>query len=273
MLDPLLRIFPLWVVGLLLVVLCLLAREAGAYLYTKLNRHRIAAGEDKIPEAESYIVAPIFGLLAFVLGITFSIALDRFDTRRGLVAEEATAISTVYLRASLFDEPQRSILQGTIREYAHTRIAPEGVWDETVQVQVDHSRALRQRLWDETHDAVYPVRETELASYFVDAMNEALTVGTRRELSGRAHIPTRIVELLILYAIISGGVLGYLLGGSPGRKRQAATALFFLLGIMFVTILDIDRPRAGAIQVPQRALEELVRTLDQDAARAQAPPR
>src|SRR6478735_6109188 len=99
--EPLLSIFPLWLVGLILIALCLLAREGGAWLYRRLERrlHEEAKVEG---DTDSQITGTIFGLLGFVLAFTFSIALDRYDTRRGLVVEEANAIGTAYRRASLF---------------------------------------------------------------------------------------------------------------------------------------------------------------------------
>ena len=47
----------------------------------------------------------ILALLAFLLAITMGMASDRFDTRRGLVLEEANAIQTTYLRAGYLPEP------------------------------------------------------------------------------------------------------------------------------------------------------------------------
>lgn len=262
-LDPVLQASPLWIAGLCLFVVCVLAREAGALLYRWLKA-RNPCRADSGAEAESHVIAAIFGLLAFIVALSFSIALDHFDARRALVTDEANAISTSYLRASLFDEPHRTRLQATLREYAHSRIAPDGLWDARMEAQLTQSLALRERLWDETQSAVYPVRETELASYFLDATNEVLNVGTRRQLAGRSHIPTRIVDILFIYLVVAAAVLGYLLGDRPGLKRQATTVLLLLFSVMIVTVLDLDRPQAGAIQVPQGALEELVATLDRD---------
>jgi hypothetical protein len=218
----------------------------------------------------SYVITAIFGLLAFVIGLTFSIAIERFETRRGLVAEEANAISTAYLRASLLDDPSRTQIQGTLHEYAHSRIALDGLWHDKMDAQLANSLALRKRLWDETHDALMPVRETELASYFIDAMNETLNVGTRRQMASREHIPTRILEVLLLYLVVSAVVLGYVLRGEKGGRRHTMTVLLLLFAIMFVLILDIDRPQSGSIRIPQRALDELVATLDRDMSRRHA---
>lgn len=262
MFDFILQSIPLWLTGVFLIVACLLAAQLGRLVRRRSGRDN--SEEDKgAKEAEGYIIGAIFGLLAFIIGLTFSIALDRFDSRRSWVAEEATAINTAFLRASLFDEPARSRLQSTLRIYAHGRIAPEGVWDDRVDRRVALSRQLRHRLWDETQAAVLPVRETELASYFVDAMNEVLTAGTRRELAGNAHIPDRIIISLLLYLLVASAVLGYLAGEDAGRLRQSTTMLFALFALTIVTILDLDRPQSGYIRISQDALEDLVVRLDQ----------
>ena len=271
LLDPLFHNMPLWLLGLTWFGVCLLAREAGVQLYRWRKARNPAIGENSIA-AQAHIVAAIFGLLAFVIGLTFSIALERFDTRRGLVIEEANAISTAYLRSSLLDDPDRSLMQKTLRDYAQTRIAPEGIWDEQTEAQMKLSLALRTQLWDQTRTAVFPVRETEMASYFLETINDVLNIGTRRQVAARAHIPTRIMDVLFIYIAVAAAVLGYMLGDQPGGNREATAVLLFLFSMMIITIVDLDRPQAGALQVPQVAMEELVATLQRDAPAAAARP-
>lgn len=127
MIDSILQAVPLWLVGLFLIAACIFAAQLGRYIRRRSGRDSVESGKTR-SDAEGYVIGAIFGLLAFIIGLTFSIAVDRHDTRRGWVTEETTAISTVFLRAGLFDEPHRTRLQSTLREYAHTRIAPDGVW-------------------------------------------------------------------------------------------------------------------------------------------------
>lgn len=265
MVDWILQAFPLWLFGLLLLGACILAAKLGRYLRRR-DRAK-AATDDGNSDAEGYVVGAIFGLLAFLIGFTFSMAADRYESRRGWVAEEANAISTAFLRAGLFDAPHSTRLQSTLREYAHTRIAPNGVWDEQMAQQLERSNQLKLVLWDQTFAAVHPVRETDQASYFVEAMNDMLDIGTRRELAGEQHIPNRIVVSLLLYLLVSSGVLGYIMG-EQGRFRRATTLLYALLALAIVMILDLDRPRSGSIQVSQQGLEDLVAELD----RLKLPP-
>lgn len=272
MIDVLLFRAPLWLAGLVLVLACILAREAGSLLHRRLSAGKPEKAEDN--EAVSHIVGAIFGLLAFTVGFTFSIALDRFDTRRAMVAEEATALDTAYLRASLLDEPDRAKIQATLRDYAHTRVAPDGVFDHQVETALRKDKVLKQRLWDETRTAVFPFRQTDQASSLVEAVNDTLNISVRREAAGRAHVPSRILDAMILSLLVTACMLGYLLRDTRGIKRHASTILLILFVIMLVLIMDIDRPRDGSIRVPQRPLEELVAKLDRDAERQRtlAPP-
>jgi len=268
--DQLLFVGPLWLIALILIVASLLAREAGSLLYKRLETRRPATAEGESEDAQSHIVGAVFGLLAFIIAFTFSIAIDRYDIRRNLVAEEANAIEVAYRRASLFDEPSRSQIQANLRAYARTRVAPSGLWDDAMEAKLRQARLLRAELWEETRTAVYPIRTTTLAASFVEAMDHVLDVGILRELAGRAHVPTRILDVTLLYLIVASGMLGYVLKVHRGGRRKASTVMLVLFVIVITLILDVDRPDVGSVRVPQRAMEDLIADLDRDAARASA---
>ena len=265
--DPLVRTMPLWALALLLVAAAILALEAGAWLGRRQMARALLRShhEPSKSDAEDYIIGSIFGLLAFLIGLTFSMALDRFDERRGWVDEESAAISTAYLRAELLDEPHRSQLRTTLRDYAGLRLTPDGISNAELAHRSEQDREIRDLLWKRTTEAVYPIRETELASYYVEAVNNALNVGTRRELEGRAQVPVQILDILFLYLLISSAVLGSLLGREGNRQRASATLLIVLFTLSIILILDIDRPRSGSIKVSQRGLEALVVKMNADA--------
>jgi hypothetical protein len=262
MLDKLLLTVPLWLAGLIIVIICLLAAEAARLVFKRIASRLGYGGEPVKSDGEGYIIGAIFALFAFMVGLTFSIAIQRFDERRGWVAVEANAIDATFRGSQLFDEPYRSQLQATLRDYAHTRIAPDGLWNIRMEQQLERSRQLRQQLWNETRQTVYPVRETDLASSFVESVNSTFDAGLRREWAGTAHIPDRIVNALLLYLIVTSAVLGYLSGKQRSGLRLPSYFLFALFASAIVLILDLDRPRGGTIKVSQKPLEELVATLD-----------
>src|SRR5262245_57762214 len=71
---------------------------------------------------EGYAITAVLGLLALLMGFTFSLAIDRYDVRRKLVIDEANAIGTAYLRAQLLGAPHRERISGLLARYVDNRI-------------------------------------------------------------------------------------------------------------------------------------------------------
>ena len=69
------------------------------------------------------ITTGMFGLLAFCLGLTISIAQDRYESRRELVVQEANAIGTAWLRARLAGGEEGPAILADVEEYANVRLA------------------------------------------------------------------------------------------------------------------------------------------------------
>lgn len=262
-LDLVLQRAPLWVVAILIVASCLGARELGYWL-----RGRVKAAPDASSDpAYDYVVGAIFGLLAFILGFTFSIAIERFDTRRGMVAEEASAIRSLYVTADLLDQPFASDIKHKVRDYAATRIAPKGLWSGDHDPALAESRALKLKMLASVHTGIRPIRDTDLATYLAELANETVNVGQRRELVGRTHIPNRILDVLLLYTLVSAAVLGFQISRERRGLRLASSLLLILYCVAFSLIIDLDRPQAGTILVAQTAMEELNSELRREADR------
>src|SRR4051795_2617372 len=62
------------------------------------------------------------GLLALIIGFTFSMALSRFEARRDAVVQEANAIGTTALRARFLPEPYRAESLKLLRDYTQVRL-------------------------------------------------------------------------------------------------------------------------------------------------------
>lgn len=106
------------------VAVLLLAHEAGFRLRA-LARHREEQDwEKQVHETRNQIAV----LLSLLLGFTMSMALARFDERKHLVIDEANAIGTVYLRATMQAEPVRSKAPALLREYVDSLLAMHRKW-------------------------------------------------------------------------------------------------------------------------------------------------
>src|SRR4051812_25092055 len=116
--EPL-DVLPLWVLVLIFGFALWAALEAGY----RCGRWRHARMPDEQVQQVGAIVASILGLLALVLGFTFSFAASRFDARRQAVLEEANAIGTTYLRTRLLPPEIGDKSAKALQEYVDVRLA------------------------------------------------------------------------------------------------------------------------------------------------------
>lgn len=262
----LLPLLPLWLAGSILIGLCLLGSRVGQYLHAFISKRRPEPEEKSHRvDMEGFIIGSVFGLFAFIVGFTFSIATDRFDARRLIVSEEANAIGTSFLRAELLDPRERIPLQLALRDYARTRIAPLGLSLDFDSPELMRTHSARDRIAPIAVKSVSPYKGTDLGVSVIESVNDVLNIGNRRELAGAAHIPDRVMDALLLYLIASSALLGFLTAEQPYRLRAASSLLFVLMSLAIVLILDLDRPRSGSILIPQTAMENLVKSLDRAA--------
>ena len=118
---------------------------------------------------------------------------------------------------------------------------------------VEETERVQAALWADMRNAI---RDTPppIASTIITATNEMFDAASARKAERAARIPGRVVEVLILYALMSAGIVGYVLGGSGRRHRVVTTILFALLTLALLLILDLDRPWSGGITVPQQPM-------------------
>lgn len=268
--SHLLITLPLWIIGLVIFALVLGARALGSLAY---RLHIKKRGRDGKSDVEPYIVSGVFALLAFMIGITFSIGVDRFYKRQEMVINEANAIQTVYLRTKLLDEPGRTRLQDLLYQYAKLRYARENITLSEAEEKLRQTDALQTSLWYQTVAALYPVRETDLASIISEAMNTMIDLGSTRRMVGLARIPASLLQTLLIITIVNAFILGFLITREDNRMTHASTVMFALFSLVILVLIDLDRPRSGTIMVSQRPIEELIMMMNKDMARTrQLPP-
>ena len=73
-------------------------------------------------QLEGAVQTGTLGLLALLLGFSFSLVASRYETRTHVVMHEANALGTAYLRTDLLPEPQRSESRDIYRRYVVERI-------------------------------------------------------------------------------------------------------------------------------------------------------
>jgi hypothetical protein len=202
---------------------------------------------------EGYIVSAVLGLMALLLGFTFALAVDRYDSRRHRVLESANAVGTTYLRAQLLEEPHRSRISDILMRYTDNAIV-------LAQARPGHTAALLAKddeilteLWAATAAGFDSVRNIDFSSTFVDGVNNLIDLDAARRAARVAHVPAEVFLVLFVYFVVTAGVLGFVLTGFRGRVSAIFLLLLMVLSLMLV--LDIDRPTLGGIRESQGPME------------------
>ena len=250
---------PLSLLAVGVPILMILAVAAGMGLRTVSNRRdarRETPGGDGL---EGVLVSAVLGLLALLIGFTFSIVLNRFEARRELVLQDANAIGTAYLRAQLLEEPHRARLSRLLVVYTDNRIELAKAAPGGTAVLLDRNDRLITDLWAATAAAVVTIRDPGLTNALLTSMNALIDLDTARKAARGVHLPAEVFAVLLSFLIVASGMLGYL---SVGRRGKVALSLMILLlALTLMLILDVDRPTGGGIREDQAPMELLKASL------------
>lgn len=204
--------------------------------------------------------ASILGILALLLGFTFSISLQRFDSRNQAVVEEANAIGTTYLRSQLLPTSVRSDVQQLLREYLDLRVQASAIsLDEQAEREMLLTKAKHMQtvLWGYAQQAAEEEPNPVTTGLFIQSLNELIDNFGKRNAALNRHVPE--VVLLLLYGtfLMVGAVVGYGSGLGGYRISIATHIMVVLIMVLVFIIIDLDRPRRGLIQVDRTSLIEL----------------
>src|SRR5262245_61742030 len=113
----------------------------------------------KIPQRDRrvypVIETSVFALMGLLVAFTFYGAASRFDNRRMLIAQEANAIGTAYLRIDLLPPDAQPQLREDFQNYLRSRLT---VFEQfphagAVMAALDKSAGLQKQLWQHAVDA------------------------------------------------------------------------------------------------------------------------
>jgi len=219
--------------------------------------HWIGPTEGPRIKGQEFLLSAVLGLLALLVGFTFSMSLSRYDERRALVVQEANAIGRSWLTAQLLDEPYRGELSGLLKQYADVRL----VWSEGSNVSLGPTHALQQRIWATVQQLPHSGTMPEIVQEVLDPLGQAFEVQATRTAVRAGHIPTEVLASLVAYSAVSMVMLGYILALNGHRQAVATGLLMLLLTLAFALIVELDTPRTGSILVSQQPLADLKASL------------
>ena len=249
-----------WVLALILFVGLTAACEGG-FRFGLWRRRRMSKAEDEVT-ATSTITAGMLALLAFLLGLTINFAQNRFEARRDLVAVEANAIGTAWLRARLVGGPDGEALAAQIADYAKTRLAfTRANYSEPVDRLSARTDEQEQKIWALT-TSVARKSPTPISATLINAVNNMIDASVSQRFAFDTHVPGNMMEILVGGSLIAIAAMGYQLG-LVGFRQPVLTSLLLLMwtGGIVVTV-DLNRPRLGNIRVDTAPLEWTIKRFE-----------
>lgn len=207
-------------------------------------------------------------LLVLLIGFTFSLALNRYDNRRDLGVEEAAAINATWERQQVLRLQPRVEMARTLRAYAGQRLAffSYGIDTETQRRADEKSDLLLARLWVVVREQVASEKQPLFTRMLMDNLTRIDDAAWRREALSRAHIPLLVVELLVIFSMLTAASMGF--SGPADRRVHPTQLIFFALNASAIMlVVDLDRPRSGLVQVSQRPMLELIELMNDDLAK------
>ncbi len=243
-----------WAVFLIIATLLLVSAEAGFRLGSRLY----VAGDAGRKGQIGGIQAAVLGLLGLLLGFTFAMAVDRHDTRRGLIVKEASTIRTTYLRASLLPDAHQAPVRDLLRRYLDLRLKYQALAEDPAQLAegMRMSSDIEAELWIHATEAAKEA-PNDITATFIESVNETVDLDAGRLAAMRAKIPGGVWLLLLMVAAFGCLITGYSAGADGARTTLGALFMPLLITVVIVLIFDISHPRAGLIGISEQPLVDL----------------
>ena len=234
--------------GLFVLLLLLLALEVGVQLgkFTA-RRHAPTDGEKS---SVNFATAGMMGLLAFLLGVSLSMASDRYQQRRDSVLAEANAIGTAWLRATVATGAEGEAMQRLLRDYTETRIAV--VRGSSDPAEVDRlnqqTNSIQNELWQMAR-TVAERSPTPISGLLLSSLNEMIDLSLTNRRNFSSHVPAYVLRLLLTVSIFAVGAVGYGFGLVGSRQPALSVLLLGVWTLAIVLIIDIDQPQSGQVRI------------------------
>jgi len=231
----------------------------------RLGHRRHTRANDSIRSQANGSVASMLGLLALLLGFTFSLALHRYDDRSEHVVLEANAIRSAYFTSQLLPAPMRDEARTLLHRYLDLRIQ-EGRVNLTASATREslmlQANQIALRIWEVAERAMEQDPRPITTGLFIQSVTKLIEARDSRNASLARHVPEIVLFLLFATFLLTAGTLGYASGISGHRVTLPAFITVVLIVLVVYLIIDMDRPRRGYIRVNQESMLSLWQSIE-----------
>jgi hypothetical protein len=242
-----------WLTLIITVGALVLATEVGYAVGARTPRE---VAEDKKPTA-SVTVGAMLGLLALLLGFTFSMVDGRYANRKAAVIEDANAIGTAYLRATLLPSPSAGRAIGALRELVE--IKTSRLTQHELGPALQRVGELQRVVWHEVFAAAERDAHSQVTGQLIAAVNAMIDAHSARvDVALHQRLPPAIRFVLYLSALLSLAVVGFHTGLARRRAMFATVPLVIGIATVMTVIVELNRPIDGVGQVDLAPYQDLL---------------
>ena len=234
---------PAALLGIVLLLLTLVAAEVGFRIGRRATEH--------VDHAVGVVQASVLGLMAFLLGLSFSFAAGRYETRHDLEQKEANCLGTAYVRTQLIVNPLGARIRALLPVYTQARIdcyLAGVVNQDAFQVAKAKCDDLQNQIWNLDIELFKSDKSDRRTDLLTQSLNNSFDAAGDLEEARRHHVPSMMFNLLFLAVLISGGFVGYGFGRTSRRVIAVWILFAALTAITISVILDLDQPERGMIK-------------------------
>ncbi len=194
---------------------------------------------------------PVYGLLALLVGFTFSGAAGRFDYRRELVAREANAIGTAWIRIDALPPPLQPAIRAGLRDYVDALIAAYEIAPSfgTEPAEPAPIARARRRLWADAMAACLTADGDKARMLLLPSLNEMFDLADADRLAGWIHPPLLIYVMLGVAALATGLFAGIALARAPTRNWVYMVGIAATVAIALYVTIELEFPRRGLFHI------------------------
>ena len=226
---------PWWLLFILTFAFGIITSEAGARI--ALWRE-IKNPQDKSAPVGSLVGATL-GLLAFMLGFTFSITAARYNERKHMVIDQARSIGTCYLRTSLIPDKQKVESRRLFGQYIDLLIGVTTSKD--IPARVAKMEDIEVEIWKQAASLKNEEMDGPLRSLYIASVNEMLdSFAERKAVVFAFRIPGAIWLVLLLLYLLNMFLVGSEVSSHTSRRRFNVPIMTAGFSLIVVLIAAMD---------------------------------
>jgi len=228
----------------------------GMLLFLEIGRRIALRATSRIGDAArtgvGVVDSAVYAVLALLLGFIFNGAMSRFDARRQLVVQEASAMSTAWQRIEVLPSAAQ----------ASTRAAFSRYVDAVTGVHVTSPGSPPfQRHWSDIAPAQNDLWTRSVAASLADAAGEKARMlllpslnemfdSVDRELQATRNHPPKIIWVMLLVSALAASMFaGYSMANQQARNWLFTTGTAATIAIVMYVVVQLEYPRLGIVNV------------------------